>query len=88
MLYEVITDVANGTEIIRHPVELRPGQNHVEIPFNIENPLLWWTSGLGDPNLYTFNIELLDGQKVVATQSQTTGLRSLKLIRENDEAVV
>jgi len=86
LLTLVLTDVANGTEIIRHPVELRPGQNHVEIPFNIENPLLWWTSGLGDPNLYTFNIELLDGQKVVATQSQTTGLRSLKLIRENDEA--
>lgn len=86
LLTLALTDVANGNEIVRHPVELRPGQNHVEIPFNIENPLLWWTSGLGEPNLYTFGIKLLDGQKVVATQIQTTGLRSLKLIRENDEA--
>ena len=47
---------------------------------------MWWSHGLGDPNLYQFNIQLIDeNENEIASKEITTGLRSIKLIREKDE---
>ena len=50
----------------------------------IENPQLWWPHGLGEQALYTVNVEVVEGGKVVDSQSKRIGLRVLKLIREKD----
>jgi beta-mannosidase len=50
----------------------------------IENPQLWWPHGLGEQALYTVKIEVVEGGKVVDSQSKRIGLRVLKLIREKD----
>ncbi len=34
-----------------------PGENRVERFFQLENPRLWWTHDLGEPNLYTVKVE-------------------------------
>ena len=51
----------------------------------IENAKLWWPNGFGEQNLYTFNIELVENNKVVDSDKKRIGLRELKLIREKDK---
>lgn len=51
----------------------------------IKNAKLWWPNGFGNPDLYTFDIELQENGKTVDSVSKRIGLRELKLIREKDE---
>ncbi len=61
------------------------GLQTLSLPFVIKNPKLWWSKGLGNPNLYHFNAVVLDKNKnSIAGKEITAGLRSLKLIREKD----
>lgn len=66
-----------------------PCGNEFILPANaeseIENPMLWWPNGFGEQNLYTFNIELIENDKVVDSNLKRIGLRTLKLIQEADE---
>ena len=48
--------------------------------FEILNPALWWPNGLGEQPLYTITAEI-EGDR----SQKRIGLRTLKLIRENDE---
>ena len=64
--------------------ELVAGANTISVPFAIGNPKLWWSNGLGEPNLYQFNIQFIIDDNIIAKDEVTTGLRSLKLIREKD----
>ncbi|MED5020978.1 glycoside hydrolase family 2 TIM barrel-domain containing protein [Paenibacillus chibensis] len=86
---------AEGTRMIRlctgdfvweQEVELIHGINRVELPVTIPSPKLWWCRGMGEANLYEFRADLLNAEKVIASKSVQTGLRSVRLIREKDEA--
>ncbi len=50
----------------------------------IENPMLWWPHGLGEQNLYTFEIVALQGGQVCDYCKKRIGLRTLKLIQKKD----
>ncbi len=66
-------------------VQLTAGTQTIEWPVEIANPKLWWSRGLGQPNLYTFEAALsLKGNETVR-RSVRTGLRSVKLMRNPDE---
>lgn len=65
-------------------VTLKEGKQTLEVDVVIDNPQLWWCRGLGDPHLYTFQVELIQGEKVEADRSVRTGLRDIALIREQD----
>ncbi|MBR2566196.1 MAG: glycoside hydrolase family 2 protein [Paenibacillus sp.] len=67
-------------------VSLMPGSHTVEIPVSIQNPKLWWSRGLGEPHRYTFAAEVLQGERAVAEYEVRTGLRSIRLVRDQDEA--
>ena len=63
----------------------KAGLQTLSLSFIIKNPKLWWSNGLGKPNLYHFNTVISDkNNNNIATKETTTGLRSLKLIREKD----
>lgn len=51
----------------------------------IENPMLWWTNGLGEQFLYTVNITLLGEGHVLDKVSKRIGLRTLTVVRKKDE---
>lgn len=65
-------------------VQLETGLNRIELDVDIENPKLWWSRGLGEANLYKFTVTLARGV-TVAEKSVSTGLRSVRLVREPDE---
>jgi beta-mannosidase len=65
--------------------DFKKGLQNISIPFSIENPKLWWSQGLGEPNMYNFTVQLLDDKgNEISKKEISIGLRSIKLIREKD----
>jgi beta-mannosidase len=54
------------------------------ISFEIENPQLWWSNGLGKANTYEVKINLINEKNVVQTYQETIGLRTIELVQEQD----
>jgi beta-mannosidase len=74
-----------GDLMVMQDVKLHPGKNKVVLPFTIENPKLWWTNGLGEQPLYTFEATLKSVNGAVDKLSKRVGIRSLEIVRENDK---
>ncbi|MHC1707079.1 MAG: glycoside hydrolase family 2 protein [Bacteroidales bacterium] len=68
-------------------VTLQPGINLISLPFSIENPPLWFPNNMNkgqNPKLTTFDIRLLDHNKLITHSSVKTGLRKIELITDKD----
>jgi beta-mannosidase len=66
------------------PVKLKVGANNYSIPFQVDNPKLWWPNGLGDHYLYRFKARLISGEFAVDEIIHQIGIRTLKLIEKPD----
>lgn len=64
---------------------LKKGLNKIKMYYEIKNPKRWWTSGLGEANLYAFEISLIDKKKIVSSKKLNIGLRTIELIQEKDK---
>lgn len=83
--YVLIINNETGEEYIREKVDITKDTKKLSFPITIKNPKLWWSNGLGKPNMYHFTVRFLDENKNEVTSTEIeTGLRSLKLIREKD----
>ncbi|WP_445323191.1 beta-mannosidase [Phocaeicola sp. HCN-40430] len=80
----VLTDTGNGKVLARVKTSLKQGVNKVELPFVMKNPELWWSNGLGNPHLYTFETTLVVGKQTADAHQDRVGVRSLKVIRKPD----
>lgn len=74
----------NGKVSTTHPIDTN---NSIQnIPFEIENPTLWWTHNLGNPYLYEIRVQLLSkNNQVLSDKTIRKGLRTIELITEKDE---
>jgi beta-mannosidase len=63
---------------------LGAGANRVALPVRIDYPRRWFPNGYGEQALYRFALELVDGERVIATTAIRTGLRSVELRRDRD----
>lgn len=70
----------------KQAVELVPGTNKLKLDLTIDQPKLWWSRGLGAPNQYTFVAQLSGDNQEITEKTVTTGLRSVRLVRDKDEA--
>jgi len=66
-------------------IEVKEGENLVELDMFIDNPQLWWTNGLGKAHLYPFTATLSMDGKTVDTQKDKIGVRSLRVVYEPDK---
>jgi beta-mannosidase len=64
--------------------ELKKGSNVIYFPYEIKNPKLWWTNGLGKANLYPFEISLSKSKVQLSLKKLNIGLRTIELIQEKD----
>ncbi|MFA9391320.1 MAG: glycoside hydrolase family 2 protein [Prolixibacteraceae bacterium] len=80
----IVLDKESGKQLAQKSVEITSGNNNIEIPFSIVQPKLWWSSGLGEAHLYTFQTQLVVDNKIISNTEISTGLRELKVIREKD----
>jgi beta-mannosidase len=51
----------------------------------IEDPQLWWPNGLGEQPLYQVDVQLFDGEVKLDSVEKIIGLRTLQLVRNEDE---
>lgn len=79
-----ITLTADGKTVAHKKTALHKGLNCVTLDYTIKKPRLWWTNGLGEAYLYDFKATIAAGDDVVS-QNDAIGIRSLKLITEDDE---
>lgn len=45
---------------------------------HIKNPKLWWSNGLGEPNLYTAELTFEENGKILASEHITFGIREIE----------
>ena len=64
-------------------IELVNGKNVLKIPFNIENPKLWWPNGMGKQILYDVEVKI-NSNSFTDSKSHRVGLRTIELITEAD----
>jgi beta-mannosidase len=65
-------------------LNLKKGNTQIEVPITIENPKFWWCNGLGQPNLYTFPIQLKQDGNIIEQRKLTLGIRTIELVQESD----
>lgn len=81
----VVAVASGGKTLAKKNVTLKPGVNKVTLDYEVKKPKLWWTNGLGEPNLTEFTTSVSVAGKEVESQSDMIGLRSLRLIHEPDK---
>ena len=65
-------------------VDVKKGVGTYSLDFEIANPKLWWTNGLGEQPLYEIKAKLSIGDRTTKISSRI-GIRTLKLVRDKDE---
>ena len=80
----IIKDNSTGSVLKKTQVQLSGGQNIVGVDFEVKNPKLWWSNGLGDPHLYNFTASLEFNNTIIDDTTINFGIRTIKLIREKD----
>ncbi len=79
-----ISDQNSGEKLVEKEVTLQKGTHEYAVSFDVNQPKLWWTNGLGEPHLYAFQGTFSMNQK--STQKTVDyGIRTLKLVREKDD---
>jgi beta-mannosidase len=74
----------DGTTLATAAVQLQEGIQKYHVDFEINDPQLWWTNGLGEAFLYNLTGELKTGQRTISENTRI-GIRTLELVREEDE---
>ncbi len=74
----------NGAEVDEFPVALSEGTNHLEFPFVMDRPRLWWTHDLGEPYLYQMEMRLTVVGEEVGRIDRSVGLRDIRLVQQPD----
>ena len=76
----MVADEHSGKVLVRKAVGLRKGTNTITLPFEIKNPQLWWTNGLGEPYLYALKTTVrMNGQLLGEKTRQSAALSILHL---------
>jgi beta-mannosidase len=64
---------------------LKKGTNTVKMRYEISNPKLWWSNGLGFPHQYEFHFSLKQNREILDKKELKIGLRTIELIQDKDE---
>jgi beta-mannosidase len=74
----------DGNKLKEEKVNLKKGNNIIDINLAIDKPELWWSAGLGKQKIYKVKTVLvLDGKEVDSKESKI-GIRTLKVIQKPD----
>ncbi|TCC88729.1 glycoside hydrolase family 2 protein [Pedobacter frigiditerrae] len=83
-LVEVLIDEDHKV-LLSKRVYFSKGVNKVNVPFELENPILWWPKGFGNQKLYTFNVRVKDGERILAFKQVKKGLRDIEVVQDSHE---
>lgn len=82
--YHIEVTVRNGVTVQESTIDAFGRKNFLNL--KIEDPKLWWPNGYGEPNLYEYEIRLLDTNgNCVDRKSGNLGIREIELIEDFNE---
>ncbi len=73
----------NDALVKKEKKTLNSGIQKINIPFEIENPELWWPNGMGDQKLYNIDVKV-SANRHSDNVAHKIGLRTIELITEKD----
>lgn len=82
--YEIRMKNANTNDFKSEKIYLKNGLNRNYLEYDFK-PELWWTNGLGQPNLYKFEFKILKDGNVIDERIDRIGFRKIELVKEKDE---
>lgn len=65
-------------------IQLKKGENRLNLPFAIQNPKRWQPNGWGEPHLYDMKISLQKDHQLLSVETVKIGLRTIELVQEKD----
>ncbi len=74
----------NDVKIFDNTVQLEKGNNYFSFPFEVANPNLWWPNELGEQNMYSFNVKMLDDENIIEEKDIEMGIRTIEMVEEPD----
>lgn len=83
--YNISLLINSRAEQLVEQVALNEGESLVPFDFEIPEPKLWWSNGLGEPYLYDFKFQLKKENVVIDEYHLDFGVRTLKLVQEPDD---
>jgi len=75
-----------NTTLLSIDISLHKGHNLIEIPFEIENPQLWWPNGYGEPFLYQIHVKIECNGETLDENTCKVSIREAKLVREKNSS--
>jgi len=74
----------NNSQVLYKSINLKEGLNYISLDYNLDNPRLWWTNGLGEQYLYDFEYTVKSTGGETVSKKYSIGIRSVELVRETD----
>ncbi len=74
----------NDKKTVCTKINLVKGTNNLSFPFEIENPELWWSNGLGEHHLYQAELRINNSDGFSAIKNTSFGVRKIELVQEPD----
>jgi beta-mannosidase len=65
-------------------IQLNKGTYDYTLPITLNKPKLWWPHNLGDPHLYEFSVQILDGKIIKGKKDIRHGIRTVQLFAQQD----
>jgi beta-mannosidase len=73
--------ISCGTTVVMKDTFLKAGVHHLDMPFVILKPQLWWTKNLGKPFLYAVQTVVSNNQGQSDMLKSSVGLRNITLLK-------
>ncbi|MGC8865127.1 MAG: glycosyl hydrolase 2 galactose-binding domain-containing protein [Bacteroidales bacterium] len=80
-----LKDKSSGQILLHQTISPAKGSHNLRLPFQINNPHLWWCNGLGEPHLYHLSLEIKTSKGVTYKREIVHGVRKVELVRQHDE---
>jgi beta-mannosidase len=84
-VYQVSLDINGSSSGLNKTVEVEAGTTQIPVEFEIAQPRLWWSNGLGEAYLYDFDFSLSSENQILDRHQLDFGVRTLKLVQQPDE---
>lgn len=82
--YTLSLAYGEGQQVLKQELQLEAGVQQLPLNFDLQQPRLWWSKGLGEAYLYDFVFELHKEGKLVDRHHLPFGVRTLRLVQEPD----
>ncbi|OOG41351.1 glycoside hydrolase family 2 protein [Rhodanobacter sp. C05] len=82
---DVIGPDGRSVDRIERDITVAPGGSQVSLPLRIADPKLWYPTGYGAQDMYTFKASIRDAAGELYEAQKATGLRTIELRRQKDQ---